>query len=278
MHAKLSRLTIFAVLLTLLQGCGGAKILREPVAMEPAGPLAVASNAELDAALTWVIVKDGPGTWSRDAYWDEYLLDVSNVSGAELSITTVEVIDALDEPVRPLGDRRSLEQATRSVARRYKKLGYDIAPGANGGHMAVAGVGALAAGTGIAVAGMSGAIAGPAVFATAPMIAATGLVLAAPVLLAGGVVKAVNNDQVNKRILARRTRMPIELAPGENTNLDVFFPVSPSPQQVRVVYETGAGQRELMLQTAESMRGLHIIDGPEISDEASDESPQLQVK
>ena len=39
-------------------------------------------------------------------------------------------------------------------------------------------------------------------------VAATGLILASPVLLVGGLVKAVNNDQVAKRIRERRTALP----------------------------------------------------------------------
>ena len=83
------------ILCACLSACGGAKVLEEPIPMEELGPLAATGNEQLEVVLDWVIVRDGPGTWSRDAYWDEYLLRVANLSDAELSITLVEVVDAL---------------------------------------------------------------------------------------------------------------------------------------------------------------------------------------
>jgi len=258
MKAKFSSLIVLVSLLAGLAGCGGAKILKEPVAMESVGPLAIAQDDELAVVLDWVIVRHGPGTWSRDAYWDEYLLRVANMSDSALSITAIEVIDHLEQPIPPLTDRRKLEKATRKVSKRYKKQGYDIAPGANGGHMVAAGTGAFIGGTGIVYAGVAGVLAGGSGIATASAWAATGLYLASPVILAVGLVKAVNNEQVDKRIQARQTVTPVKLAAGEEVNLDVFFPVTPSPLMVRVVYETAAGQQTLAMLTAEPMQGLHI--------------------
>lgn len=62
-------------------GCmGGAKILKEPIPLELAKPLAVTSDANLTAAVDWVIVPNGPGTWARKAGWDEYLISVQPLS------------------------------------------------------------------------------------------------------------------------------------------------------------------------------------------------------
>ena len=64
----------------ILSGCGGTKILKEPLVLEVTQPLATASNQNVSAELIWVIVRDGPGTWAKNADWDEYLVNVVNES------------------------------------------------------------------------------------------------------------------------------------------------------------------------------------------------------
>jgi len=257
------RLLSLAFFATSLSACGGAKVLKEPVPLEIAGPLASGNDEQLEAVIDWVIVRDGPGTWSRDAYWDEYLIRVANLSDTEVLLTGIEVIDALDEPVSRLTDRRQLERATRSVSKHYKKLGYDIAPGYNGGHMVVASAGAMVGGTGIMVAGLSGTLGGGGALVGAGALTATGLVLAAPVLLAGGLVKGVNNGEVEKVIQARQTALPMPMAAGEVLNLDLFFPVSPAPKNVRIHYLLDEVEYSMLVSTEASLRGLHVKGFPE---------------
>ena len=67
-------------------GCGGTKVLKEPQPLQTTQPLAANSDQEVVATLDWVIVRDGPGTWARNADWDEYLL--STFSGSVTSLTS----------------------------------------------------------------------------------------------------------------------------------------------------------------------------------------------
>ena len=76
-------------------GCVSAKYQRAaddtppPTVLNLAATPAVSAGAPtapsgLDARLNTVIVFRGPGSWKRDAYWDEYVLTLANRGAAPL--------------------------------------------------------------------------------------------------------------------------------------------------------------------------------------------------
>ena len=70
-----------------LTGCGGSKLLDDPEPVTIVQPLTTVSDQRLEAHLDWVIVRNGPGTWAKNADWDEYLLRVSNLSDQPIQVT-----------------------------------------------------------------------------------------------------------------------------------------------------------------------------------------------
>jgi hypothetical protein len=61
--------TCALVCLLVLSGCGGTKVLKEAQPIQTTRPLATASDQQVTAILDWVIVRDGPGTWAKNADW-----------------------------------------------------------------------------------------------------------------------------------------------------------------------------------------------------------------
>jgi hypothetical protein len=112
------------------------------------------------------------------------------------------------------------------------------------GGTAAAGVAAIAAGsaTGMATAGA----------------AAAGVVLIAPALIVGGIVNGMNKSEVNKRIESRKTLLPAVLPPSQGRYLDLFFPVTPSPQKIEIVYFESLHEYTLYIDTREILNGLHL--------------------
>jgi hypothetical protein len=140
--------SIIALLLGtgLLAGCGGTKVLKEPQPIETTQPLAARSDKGVTATLDWVIVRDGPGTWARNADWDEYQLRVSNQSDQPIKITEVFVVDSLNTRIESQSRRKSLVKGSKKTARRYKKSGIKVKAGAGAGTMLVAGAAVTAVG------------------------------------------------------------------------------------------------------------------------------------
>src|SRR5512139_457413 len=70
--------------LSALPACAYNKKLDKPVPLEPKSAIASAADLRLTARIDAVIVRDGPGSWSKNADWDEYLLHVHATSGWSL--------------------------------------------------------------------------------------------------------------------------------------------------------------------------------------------------
>lgn len=253
---------LFFSLSSGLAGCGGTKVLKDPEPLVLTESLANAKDEYVNATLDWVIVRDGPGTWARNADWDEYLLTISNSSEEPLRITSLTVVDMQTVAVAPGTNRKELVKGTKQALKRYKGSGVDVKAGRGTGTMIAAGVGATVVGIGVgtAVAAGSALGAGAAGVGSAGAVAG-GLLLIGPALAVGGVVRGMNNSAVNNEIEQRQTVLPLNVEPGTEIQTDLFFPISPSPKQVELVYSDSNGEHRLVIDTSKVLQGLHI-QGP----------------
>ncbi len=251
--------TCALVCMFVLSGCGGTKVLKEAQPIQTTQPLATVSDQQVTVILDWVIVRDGPGTWAKNADWDEYLLRVSNLSDQPIQVTRVIVVDSLDTRVESQPKRKQLVKGSKQTARRYKDSGIKVKAGRGAGTMLVAGAAVTAVGVGVAASTVSiAAFGGASAGAGAAGAAAGGLLLLGPVLAVGGIVRGVRNSAVNKEIEQRQTLLPLELSAGEELQLDVFFPLAPSPGMVELSYTDATGQHSLIIDTSTALNGLHI--------------------
>lgn len=241
---------VVLALLPVLGGCGGTKVLKEPQALVAHETLAVATDTRVSAALDWVIVRDGPGTWAKNADWDEYLVSVHNESGETIAITSITLVDSGEHSHDSIPNRRKLVKASRKTARRYRDDGIRVKAGLGGAALVVAGGLSATVGAGAGAAAVYGS--GAAVGATA------GALVLAPVLVVGGVVRGVNNSKVNDEIERRQTRLPVQIEPGAAQSIDLFFPIAPSPIELRIDYEDAAGEHTIVIDTSKALQGLHL--------------------
>ena len=255
------RVLAIGVMSIMLVGCGGAKLIKESQPQQTTRPLASVADSKLAATLDWVIVRNGPGAWAKNADWDEYLLRMRNSSAEPLLITNITVLDSLENRVDRRSNRRQLVKGSKDNARRYRDSGYTVKAGAGAGELLVAGAAVTAVGVGVAASAVSTAAYG-AVWtggvATGTATAATGLLLLGPALAVGGVVRGVNNRRVDDEIQRRRTVLPITVSPGQELPLDVFFPIAPAPVQVNLLYVDDEGEHQLMFDTRAVLAGLHL--------------------
>ncbi|MGB5510196.1 MAG: hypothetical protein WBM87_00650 [Woeseiaceae bacterium] len=258
MNLKLGVLLAFVLSAFAVAGCGGTKVLKEPQALQTTQSLATASEREVVATLDWVIVRDGPGTWARNADWDEYLLRVNNQSDQPITVTRLVVVDSLDTRIESQPGRKELIKNSKKTARRYKASGIKVRAGRGAGTMLVAGAAVTVIGVGAASAAATGAIMSGAATAGGAGAAAGGLLLLGPALAVGGIVRGVNNSKVNNQIELRQTLLPAEIPASEEAQLDVFFPLAPSPKMIELYYFDAAGEHRLVIDTRTALDGLHI--------------------
>lgn len=230
--------------LVVLSGCGGSKVLKEPRSLELQGPLVVGSDSRLAVAFDWVIVRDGPGTWSKNADWDEYLFRAHNLSDNKISIDSIVVFDSLETRIESNSNRKQLIKGSKSATKRYKGEGLNVKAGLGGVGLVAAGGATYAAGLGtLAATGVVGAV---------------GAVVVAPVLVVGGVFRAVNNSKVSREIESRSTELPLVLSADSELALDIFFPLSPSPVRIEVHYSDTGADYVLSIDTTKELVGLHL--------------------
>lgn len=245
----ISRACCLLVLLGLA-ACGGTKVLKEPKSLVITEPLASNADQYLAATLDWVIYRDGPGTWAKNSDWDEYMIRVRYLGDDSIQLTGIVVMDSLGTPIEPRITRSQLVKGTKEAKRRYKGEGLKVKAGVRGAVLVGAAVYAAAGTSGLGTAGIAGA--GAAAGAAA-------VVVLVPVLAIGGIVRGLNNSKVNGEIEIRQTLMPVELSADEEKALHIFFPLSPSPQQVEIAYLIIDEEHTLIIDTRAALDGLHLI-------------------
>jgi len=247
---SLRHLALSCVCVLALTACGGARLVRNAEPPQAAQALVVASDARLAATLDFVIVRNGPGAWAKNAYWDEYLLRVKPVGEAAVTITDVVVVDSLGTGQHPAANRKALVRGSKDVARRYRHTGLKVRAGMGGMAIVATGVGAGLTAGGVAAAG--GGLMAPVAGAAAFMAVVPGFAVA-------GIVRGINNRRVDGEIRKRQSRLPLQAVAGDETALDLFFPLAPSPQRIEIHYRDAAGAaHRLDIDTRPVLAGLHL--------------------
>jgi hypothetical protein len=252
----ISRVSVLvaALVCAVLAGCGATKMVKDPEGLVLEQPLASNADSHLDIKLDFVIVRGGPGTWARNAYWDEYLLRIENRTDQPITLIRVYIVDSQQFSQRSSGDRSYLLKASKETKKRYKKHGLTVKAGVNPGALVLASGAAFVGGAAVGIAALGGSA--TAVGAAGAAVAA---IYAAPVLLLAGGIQAHNTGVVSDEIRKRHTKLPRELQPGEKQELDLFYPLAPSPLQVEIQYRLKDIYHTLTLDTSEVLEGLHIV-------------------
>ena len=174
------------------------------------------------------------------------------------------VIDSLQTRVESQPGRKQLVKGSKKTAKRYRDSGMKVKAGRGAGTMLVAGTAVTAVGVVSVSAAATSALASGAATAGSAGAVAGGLVLLGPAIAVGGIARGINNSAVNTRIEERQTLLPLEVPPGQEASLDLFFPLAPSPVMIEVVYADDSGQlHTISIDTRTVLRGLHVEEAGE---------------
>ena len=236
------------VFIVVLSGCSKTtRLIKDPEPLKLEKPLGSASDGRIVATLDWVIIRNGPGIWAKNADWDEYLLRFENVSGSPIQIANVLVYDSLGTQIDSRPDRKKLIQGSKETKRRYADSDIKVVAGVGSSAMTAAG---------LAGAGALGAKA--AMGATSLGLA----IIAAPLVPLIGLAALGRNSRakkVGKEIIRRQTVLPLEIPSSQMVPADLFFPVAPSPTHLEVIYTDTEGEYHLVIDTQEALNGLHLV-------------------
>lgn len=237
-----------------MSACGGSSMVKEPETLQTTKPVASNCDDDICANIDWVIVRNGPGSWAKNATWDEYLIRVANQTEQSVTVQRVTVIDSLSYPLTTENHRAKLARQSSATVRRYRNVDLTVKAGDGTGALLAAGGTATLVGVGIGAAAVG-------TYGAAAALAAgvgVGVLVLGPALLAGGLISSGRARKVNKRIQERNTEFPVEIAAAEEYHLDLFFPYGPSPRRVEVAYTVSGQKRILRIDTESALDGLHF--------------------
>jgi hypothetical protein len=214
-----------------------------------------AAQPPVEAAVHQVVVYQGPGSWKRAAYWDEYVVSVVNRGPAPLTIDSVVLHDQRGAPIDPGVNPWALE--------RLSKKWWETNGARQTGTYLVLGAG-TAVGAGVAVAsaysGLWGASVSAGTSAAGAIGAATAITL--PLVAVGTVVANIHSKhRVEAEFTRRRLGLPLTLAPGQTVQGSLFFRITPGPQRL-ALHGRAADQPCAVTVSLAPLAGLHFAPPP----------------
>jgi hypothetical protein len=238
------------VLCDALASCASSRVLKSPLptTTPDLGWTASAADGQV-VELHQLIVRNGGGSWVRDANWDEYVLTIRNDSMDSVEIERIDLYsDKLPTPEESSTSREQLDAQSNHTLRAMKDVGV------------VAGAGVLVP-TAL-VAGTMGAAGGSLAAVGA---AATVAVVAVPVGLIGGTVYVVRRHHrdtedkvlIEHLLIERGFGVPVQILPGMQILTSAFFPLTPAPTRLVIQYAADGDAREIRLDLP-ALAGLHL--------------------
>ncbi len=246
--APTPRLALSFLLLTLgLGGCVSSKYKMAAKDTPPAQLLELkAGDTAAPAVLRTVIVYQGPGSWKKAAYWDEYVVSVRNPGQTSLTITGAELTDIDSLILTPGENPWALEKQSKARLKNYRESGRSILIGA--------GVTLLWAASVDVAAAIATGLGGGTVLAAG---AATVIVGVPLWIIGSGVRTLVARDAINDEFDRRRAHLPLTLEPGIERTVSFFFPVAPSPKRLVLRHRSGETSGEFSFDLT-VLSGLHL--------------------
>jgi hypothetical protein len=254
LHHRCARAShaLLAVLIGLtFTGCVSSRYKLAPQSTPPAVAFNIgATHSAVEALVNTVIVYQGPGSWKREAYWDEYVLTLANRGAAPLVVDSFSLTGLSGRDVAPGADPWALEKQSRTLEQEGFGLAKDAAVQIGGGVATVAAGAAAGAGTFTLIYG-SGWGAGAA---GAAIVGAVAL----PAFIGGSIYANISRrHEIEREFQRRRLALPATLVAGQVAQGSVFFPITPGPRQLVLHCREGRDTRDVVIDLA-PITTLHL--------------------
>jgi len=180
------------------------------------------------STLAALITYGGPGSWKREALWDEYVVTLENRGERPLTIDSATLAGSAGTPYAAGSDPWALEKQSKKLEKQYRDRGEAF--------IRAAGPGVLIVGAGAAT--VSAAAGSSALISAGVAGAAIAAVVVLPVyyLTVFG-INHHNKKAVMTEFKRRRLPLPLTLAPGENRTGSLFYPMVRMPSSLALLVE-----------------------------------------
>jgi len=220
--AAFATAAVIVPVLSILCGCVATKYQLAKKDTPPVQLLGIAfpPSAPLQATLASLITYGGPGSWKREALWDEYVVQVVNLGDRPLTIDSATLLDSKGTPYGPGSDPWALEKQSKELERQYRNNGEAF--------LRAAGPSVVIVGVGVA----AGAAGGASIVAPAVVGAAVAAIVLPVYYVSVLGINHHNKKAVMTEFNRRRLALPLTLATGEARTGSFFFPMVRSPSSL----------------------------------------------
>ena len=256
-HGKLYNAFIILIFISSLTGCVSAKYEMAGESASPPVPLNLRAEAHsVEAEINTVIILGGPGSWKREAYWDEYILSITNRGDHPVDLTTATLIDFQGNPVMSGDNPWELQEQSKAWVENYNS--------GTSGIIIKVGATSLIAGAvfGGAVASAASSIGFAVTLAVMVPVVLVASVVMSPIIGVGTVIRNVNHKHsIEDEFKRRRLVLPATIRPEQITQGSLFFRITPGPKQVTLRF-TGVEPGFDVSVDLTPLSGLHIEKMP----------------
>ena len=254
---KLRSGLIFLGIVSLLTSCVSAKYKMASEDTPPPVPLNLETEAHsVNALINTGIIFGGPGSWKREAYWDEYLLSITNHSDHPVTLTSSMIIDFQGNQVMSGNDPWELQEQSKEWIK-----GYDT--GTTGVVLKVGAASVLTGAVASAIVGAS--LAGTMAAPTGAALVAGGAavtIVALPIIGLGAVLANVSQKhKIQDEFNRRRLVLPITIQHSQMIQGSLFFRITPGPKRLTLLFSGHETDFDVSVDLA-PLSDLHIDRNP----------------
>lgn len=222
-YVMMRKLIIYAFVFFSVTGCATIRYI--PNASPPPDLGLRRASSDLEVHLYYVISPDGPGSWVKQAKWNEFVLGIRNLTQSDVRIERIDLVDLRGVYVESLhASMYQLESQSERLAKQSK----DHAAGSLLNTAIIYGRSALSMGGGPPGLNALGSL--------VPMIS-----------LIGQYLQAQDGESIEAEFRKRRLPTPTDLVGRASLTGSVFFPHGLQPQTLVITYRTSKGEGQIKL-------------------------------
>jgi hypothetical protein len=239
------------VAMVTVTGCASSKYKLADKDTPPPVPINLRFNQPpVELLLHTVIVYKGSGSWKRKAYWDEYIITITNRGELPLAINSATLVDFQDKNNTAGNDPWKLEKQSKTWLKNIQST--------EAGRLVTIGAG-MAASWGVFWVAFPAAWAGSGAAIGVVTVAAAAIYTLPVYAVVSVLGNIVGRQKIESEFNRRRLALPVIVQAGQVIQGSLFFPITAGPKRLILQCQLGEERRDIAFDLS-PLAGLHLTE------------------